>query len=133
MSARKRSGRGGGQPPTKRRRTEIGSHKPDDDIPTAQAQANAPSASALSTRTVPSEHLSTLSTVCVRVFAESLQRLSRNESTWEDVRWRLKQLPDSLSQKVFAGLRHTCPNLLNHGFITAVGHASVRMAMGQEC
>ncbi|KAI0724492.1 hypothetical protein C8T65DRAFT_798165 [Cerioporus squamosus] len=119
MSSRKRSGRGGGQPPTKRRRTEIGSHKPDDDIPIPQAQANAPSASALSTRTLPPEHLPTLSTVCVRVFAENLQRLNRDERTWEDVRWWLKQLPDSLSQKVFAGLRRTCPNLLQHGFIVA--------------
>ncbi|RDX55923.1 RNI-like protein [Lentinus brumalis] len=119
MSSRKRSSLGGGQPPTKRRRTEIGSHKPDDDIPTPQAQANAPSASALSTRTIPAENLPTLSMICVRVFAENLQRLHGDERTWEDVRWRLKQLPDSLSQKVFAGLRHTCPSLLQHGFIVA--------------
>ncbi len=125
MSSRKRSSLGGGQPPTKRRRTEIGSHKPDDDIPTPQAQANAPSASALSTRTIPAENLPTLSMICVRVFAENLQRLHGDERTWEDVRWRLKQLPDSLSQKVFAGLRHTCPSLLQHGFIVAVSHSIV--------
>ncbi|RPD82610.1 RNI-like protein [Lentinus tigrinus ALCF2SS1-7] len=121
MSSRKRSGRGGGQPPTKRRRTEIGGHKPDDDIPTPQAQANAPSASALSTRTLPPKHPPTLATTCVRVFADNFRVLSgsEEESTREDVRWWLKQLPDSLSQRVFAGLRHTCPTWLNHGLIVA--------------
>lgn len=62
-----------------------------------------------------------MSTICVRVLAKNLQKLSRDESTWEDVRWWLKQLPDALSQKVFAGLRHGCPTLLQHGLIVAVG------------
>ncbi|KAI0757062.1 hypothetical protein C8Q80DRAFT_1265045 [Daedaleopsis nitida] len=119
MSSRKRAAPTGAPPPAKRRRTTFGGHKSDDDIPTPQAQANAPSASALSTRTVPAEHLPTLSTICVRVLAKNLQKLSRDESTWEDVRWWLKQLPDALSQKVFAGLRHGCPTLLQHGLIVA--------------
>ncbi|KAI0801330.1 hypothetical protein C8Q74DRAFT_1364950 [Fomes fomentarius] len=118
MSPRKRSAHSGAHPPAKRRRTDIGSHQPDDDIPTPQAQANAPSASALSTRTLQPEHIPTLSTVCVRVLAENLQKLSSNESTWEDARW-LKQLPDALSQKVFTGLRSICPTILRHGLIVA--------------
>lgn len=120
MSPRKRSAHSGAHHPAKRRRTDIGSHQADDDIPTPQAQANAPSASALSTRTLQPEHIPTLSTVCVRVFAENLRKLSSNESTWEDARWWLKQLPDALSQKVFTGLRSICPTILRHGLIVAV-------------
>lgn len=135
MSSRKRSGRGGdGQPPTKRRRTDgIGSHKPEDDIPTPHAQANAPSASALSTRTLPPEHLPTLATLCVRVFAENLQRLYKDERVQEDVQWRLKELPDALSQKVFSGLKHICPTLLSHFLIVTVGCMVPLTAMCLHC
>ena len=129
MSSRKRrGGRTGGQPTTKRRRTtQIGQPTPDDDIPTPQAQANVPTASALSVRAVPSEHLPSLAALCMRTLAENLQRLSRDEATWEDVKWWLKQLPDALTQRVFAALRSTCPNLLSHGFITTVRFPEVSL------
>ncbi|KAI0735233.1 hypothetical protein C8Q76DRAFT_276228 [Earliella scabrosa] len=119
MSTGKRAGQSGAQPPTKRRRTDrkFGGHQPDDDIPTPQAQTNAPSASALSVRSLTPEHLPSLSTICVRVFADNLRKLSADEATWEDVRWSLKRLPDALAQKVFTALRHTCPTVLNHGLI----------------
>ncbi|KAH9898467.1 RNI-like protein [Cubamyces lactineus] len=130
---RRKAGRQGGQPPAKRRRTDIGHWQPqDDDIATAQAQANVPSAAALSERTLPLDHVPTLSTICTRVFAENLQALSTNEAVWENVRLWLKGLPDALSQKVFTALRHSCPTLLQHGFIVANFLRGNTVALGDD-
>ncbi|KAI0374236.1 RNI-like protein [Pilatotrama ljubarskyi] len=117
MSSRRRQGQSTAQPPAKRRKFDHS--RPDDDIPTPQSQANAPSAAALSQRVLPPEYIPPLSTICIRVFAENLQKLSRKPTVWEDVRLWLKQLPDPLAQKVFATLKRTCPTLLQHGLIVA--------------
>lgn len=121
MSSRSRSRRSTGQPPAKRRRTmEIGEPGTDDDIPTPQAQANAPSASALSVRVLPPEHLPTLATLCIRAFVHNLKQLSRDQNTWEDMQLWLKELPAMLTERVTTGLRNVNPTLLSHGFITTV-------------
>lgn len=114
-----------GEPSAKRRKANPFGGV-DDDIPTPLSQATAPTASALSTRSVPGDHVPSLGTLCAKVFADNLQRLSGNQSTWEDVRWRLKQLPDNLVPKLFYMLRQTCPTLLQHGFLVAVGLKIVR-------
>ncbi|KAI0778118.1 RNI-like protein [Trametes elegans] len=116
MSGRKRLAKKGTQPPAKRRKTDS---RPDDHIPTPQSQVNAPSAAALSERALPPAHVPSLSTICIRVFAERIRELSGKPAVWENVRLWLKELPDALIQRVFATLRHTCPTLLQHGFIVA--------------
>ncbi|KAL7285263.1 hypothetical protein ACG7TL_000357 [Trametes sanguinea] len=132
MSTRRKAASRSGQPPTKRRRTDFGHPQPDDDIPTPQAQANAPSAAALSERAVPLENIPSLTTVCARVFAENLQSLWPKEALMENVRWWLKHLPDALAQKVFATLRHTCPTLLQHGFIVAYFLRGNSISLGDD-
>ncbi|KAI0651785.1 RNI-like protein [Trametes meyenii] len=127
---RRKSEKRSGQPPAKRRK--IGDWQPDDDIPIAQAQANAPSAAALSERVIPSEHTSTLVTICTRVFAENLQRLSQKQTIWENVRLWLKELPDPLAQKVFAALKRICPTLLQHGFIVAYFLRGPSIVLGDD-
>lgn len=106
------------RPSSKRRRVDAQASK-DDDIPTPQAQASAPSASAHSTRSLPPAHAPSLTTLCIRVFAENLKKLSRDEAVWEGVRSYLKALPDSLVQRVFSALKSTCPTLLSHALIVA--------------
>ncbi|KAH9946678.1 RNI-like protein [Amylocystis lapponica] len=101
----------------KRRKTTT--QTADEDLPTPQSQAQAPSATALSTRVLPLAHIPLLSTICIRVFAENLQNLSANPTNWENVRLWLKALPDTLITKVFGALRFICPTVLNHGFIVA--------------
>lgn len=120
MSTRRKAGQRSGQPPAKRRKREIGQANSDDDIPTAQAQANAPSAAALSQRILPLDHIPSLGAICLKVFAENFQRFSTKEAMWENVRLWLKELPDALVQKIFTTLRHTCPTILNHGLIVSV-------------
>lgn len=105
--------------PTKRRRIEFGAAR-EDDIPTPQAQASAPSATALSTRALPIVQITNLATLCVRVFADNLRNLSADERIWESVRSYLKALPDSLASRVFNALKSTCPTILSNGFILAV-------------
>ncbi|CDO72308.1 hypothetical protein BN946_scf184977.g5 [Trametes cinnabarina] len=121
-----------GQPPAKRRRIEFGHPRPEDDVPTPQAQANAPSAAAFSERVLPPEHVPPLTTFCSRVFAENLQKLSSNEAKWENARWWLKHLPDSLAQKVFTVLRHTCPALLHHSVIVAYFLRGNSISLGDD-
>lgn len=120
MSTRRKAGQRSGQPPAKRRKREIGQANSDDDIPTAQAQANAPSAAALSQRVLPLDHIPSLGAICLKVFADNFQRFSTKEVMWENVRLWLKELPDALVQKIFTTLRHTCPTILNHGLIVSV-------------
>ncbi|KAI0669965.1 RNI-like protein [Trametes maxima] len=130
MSTRRKSGPRSSQPPAKRRK--IGDWQPDDDIPIAQAQVNAPSATALSERALPPEHTPTLTTICTRVFAENLQKLSRKEAMWENVRLWLKELPEPLVQKVFATLKRICPTLLQHGFIVAHFLRGTSIVLGDD-
>ncbi|KAI0335341.1 RNI-like protein [Cubamyces sp. BRFM 1775] len=133
MSTRRKAGRQGGQPPAKRRRTDIGHWQPEDeDIATGQAQTNVPSAAALSERVLPLDHVPTLSNICIRVFADNLQALSKKETVWETIRLSLKGLPDALSQRVFTALRHTCPTLLQHGFIVANFLRGNAVALGDD-
>ncbi|KAL1952016.1 hypothetical protein VTO73DRAFT_1165 [Trametes versicolor] len=119
MSTRRKAGQRSGQPPAKRRKREIGQANSDDDIPTAQAQANAPSAAALSQRILPLDHIPSLGAICLKVFADNFQRFSTKEAMWENVRLWLKELPDALVQKIFTTLRHTCPTILAHGLIVS--------------
>ncbi|KAI0639336.1 RNI-like protein [Trametes polyzona] len=119
MSTRRKSSQRSGPPPAKRRRTDFGAPQADDDIPTAQAQANAPSAAALSERSLPLDHVPPLSAVCIRSFAVNFRKLSIKERVWENVRLWLKELPDPLAQKVFTSLKSTCPTYLSHGLIVS--------------
>ncbi|KZT74684.1 hypothetical protein DAEQUDRAFT_659131, partial [Daedalea quercina L-15889] len=76
------------------------------------AQANAPTATALSTRIIP-QSIPFLTTLCIRVFAKSFRKLSEDYLVWENVRSWLKALPDPLAQKVFSALKSTCPEFLS--------------------
>lgn len=108
--------------PAKRRRTVaggIGQPTEDDRVSAAQAQASAPTATALSTRHVLLS-IPSLTSLCIRVFADNLKRLSENPPVWEDVRSSLKALPDPLAQRVFAALKSTCPQLLSDELIITV-------------
>lgn len=117
--------------PAKRRRVAGGIGQPteDDEVSAAQAQASAPTATALSTRhmllSIPS-----LTSLCIRVFADNLKKLSENPPLWGDVRSWLKALPDPLAQRVFTALKSTCPQLLDDELITTVRRArDMRMSM----
>ncbi|KAI8995566.1 hypothetical protein BD414DRAFT_479902 [Trametes punicea] len=132
MSARRKTNSRNAQGPAKRRRIEFGQHREEDDIPAPQLQASAPSSAALSERVLPPDHVPSLATVCIRVFAANLQKLSRKETVWENVRSWLKHLPDPLAQKVFVALRHTCPTLLQHGFIVTYFLRGTSIALGDD-
>ncbi|GBE78266.1 hypothetical protein SCP_0111490 [Sparassis crispa] len=106
-------------PPTKRRRTNPHPAAEEEDLLTPQAQANAPSASALSTRVLPPTHVLPLTTLCIRVFADNLRGLAQNPTAWEASRPYLKLLPDALVSRVFAALKATSSALLSHAFIVA--------------
>ncbi|CCM00956.1 uncharacterized protein FIBRA_03003 [Fibroporia radiculosa] len=86
--------------PAKRRKTH-GHRTVDDDVPTPQAQVQAPSPSALSTRSLPSHRIPTLASLSTRIFAENLQRLSADKNLWDHVRFWLKALPDALASRYF--------------------------------
>lgn len=113
--------------PAKRRRTVaggIGQPTEDDRVSAAQAQASAPSATALSTRHVLLS-IPSLASLCIRVFADNLKKLSENPPVWENVRSWLKALPDPLAQRVFAALKTTCPQLLSDGLILTVRRSTI--------
>ncbi|CAL1695972.1 unnamed protein product [Somion occarium] len=106
--------------PTKRRKLTIGAKTSDDtDLPTPQSQSNVPSSSAWSMRTVAPDHIPPLTTLCLCVFAENLQRLAQHPSIFESLRPWLKVLPDALVPRLFATLRAICPTILSHAFIVA--------------
>ncbi|KAI0732332.1 RNI-like protein [Fomitopsis betulina] len=109
-----------GRRPAKRRRVAggtIGQPTEDDELSAAQAQANAPTATALSTRHVLLS-IPSLTSLCIRVFADNLRKLSQKPPLWDNVRSWLKALPDPLAQRVFAALKSTCPQLLSDDLIT---------------
>ncbi|KAH9835617.1 RNI-like protein [Rhodofomes roseus] len=105
-----------GTRPTKRRRA-IGEPTEDDRVSAAQAQASAPTATALSTRSLLPQSIPSLTVLCIRVFADSLKRISEDPPVWENARSLLKVLPDPLAQRVFSALKLTCPQLLNDELI----------------
>lgn len=114
-----------GRRPAKRRRVAggtIGQPTEDDELSAAQAQANAPTATALSTRHVLLS-IPSLTSLCIRVFADNLRKLSQKPPLWDNVRSWLKALPDPLAQRVFAALKSTCPQLLSDDLITTVSRA----------
>ena len=110
----------------KRRRTgfpQIGAPSEVDD---AITPVNLPSSSAFSTRTVKSNHVLPLTSICARVFVASFPKLSRDTRQWEPRKqWRvigaqLKSLPDYTIQTLFAMLSSSCPHLLSHDLVKEV-------------
>ncbi|KAH9937628.1 uncharacterized protein B0H18DRAFT_203465 [Fomitopsis serialis] len=110
------SKRGSPSRPTKRRRIGIGQPTEEDRISPAQVQASAPTATALSTRTILLS-VPSLTAVCIRVFADNLRILSENHPVWENVRSLLQVLPDPLAQRLFSTLKTTCPQFISDELI----------------
>jgi hypothetical protein len=118
MSARSRA--------AKRRRTgppQIGAPSEADN---AITPINLPSSSAFSTRTVKSNHILSLTSICTRHFVSTFPKLSRDPRQWEPRKqWQvfgaqLKRLPDSTIQTLFAMLSSSCPHLLSHDLVKEV-------------
>ncbi|KAL0950951.1 hypothetical protein HGRIS_007703 [Hohenbuehelia grisea] len=107
-------------PPRKKKKTKTissGIGEPsEDDLPSARN--NNPFIFASSTRPVIASVLPPLSSLCVRVFAENIQKLYGNSTTWPIAAHYLKILPDPLLARVFAMLRMVCPTLLSAEFVT---------------
>ena len=108
------------QPASKKRKLVIGAKTVDDDLLTPQTQSSAPSSSAWSTRVLPLDRIPSLSTLCLRVFSDNLQKLAQNHDTFGTTRAWLKALPDSTIPRLFATLRTSCPDILSNAFIVAV-------------
>ncbi|KAF4605393.1 hypothetical protein EYR40_004177 [Pleurotus pulmonarius] len=90
----------------------------EDDLPSARAFA--PSSSAYSERTLQNDaSVPTLVSLCIRVFAENIRQLARNQDTWEETRQHLKILPDAILTRIFTLLKATAPTVLNPAFITS--------------
>jgi hypothetical protein len=107
--------------PAKRQRT-FGAPT-EDDNPNAESGYRVPT-DAISTRDVSPGGVPTLATLCARVFVKHMKHLSSDESVWEAIREWLKIIPDAMVPKLFAMLRSSCPTILSHGFIIAVGMIS---------
>lgn len=105
--------------PIKRQRT-FGAPT-EDDAPSRQFEPKEFNDDRISTRVVTSPGVPTLTTLCARVFVKNIQRLSSDPRMWDPTREWLKLIPDALINKLFAMLRASCPNILSHGFIIAVG------------
>lgn len=121
-SKRKSKAKSKSEPATKRRKLVTGAKTADDDrlLTGPQTWSRAPSSSAWSTRVLPSEHVSPLTTLCLGVFAKNLGRLAKKDETFDAIRAWLKLLPDTVVPRLFAMLRSTCPTILSHAFIVAV-------------
>lgn len=117
------------RPPAAKRRRIGGPTSEDDEIPTPQSQTNAPSASALSTRTLPSDHIASLTTLCIQVFANDLLNVPKDQSVMDSINQWMKIIPDTLIPRVFAALRQTCPMNLTHAFIVAVRKATYELKL----
>jgi hypothetical protein len=87
---------------------------------------NLPSSSAFSIRTIKSNHVLPLTSICARIFIANFPKLSRDPRQWEPrKRWQvvgaqLKSLPDSTIQTLFAMLSSSCPHLLSHDLVKEV-------------
>jgi hypothetical protein len=111
---------------SKRRRTgppQIGAPSEADN---AITPVNLPSSSAFSTRTVRSNHVLPLTSICARLFVASFPTFSRDPRQWEPRKaWRridaqLKRLPDATIQSLFSMLSSSCPHLLSHDLVKEV-------------
>lgn len=111
---------------SKRRRTGPAQIGAPSDADKAITPVNLPSSSALSTRTVRSDHILTLTTLSARLFVASLPMFSRDPHQWEPRKsWRriaaqLKRIPDSTIQSLFAMLSSSCPHMLSHDLVKEV-------------
>ena len=111
---------------TKRRRTgphQIGAPSEADVVITP---VNLPSSSAFSTRTVKSNHVLPLTTLCTRQFVANFPKFFKDprqlEPTkeWPVVGSQLKSLPDNTIQTIFAMLSSSCPHLLSGELVKEV-------------
>jgi hypothetical protein len=93
---------------------------------TAITPVNLPSSSAFSTRTVKSNHVQSLTSICARRFVANFPKLSRDPRQWEPRKqWRvigaqLTSLPDYTVQMLFTMLSSSCPHLLSHDLVKEV-------------
>jgi len=110
----------------KRRRTGFPQIGAPSEADTAITPVNLPSSSAFSTRTVKSNHVLPLTSICARLFVANFPKLSRDPRQWEPRKqWRvisaqLKSLPDYTVQTLFAMLSSSCPHLLSHDLVKEV-------------
>ncbi|KDQ63818.1 hypothetical protein JAAARDRAFT_29865 [Jaapia argillacea MUCL 33604] len=89
----------------------------DADLPSARAPST--SSSVYSTRTLPSDRILPLTTMCARIFGNNMLKLSVNEESWATTREWLNLLPDTMIPKILAILSATCPTRLSHGLLIA--------------
>jgi hypothetical protein len=132
---------------TKRRRNgppQIGAPSEADVVITP---VNLPSSSAFSTRTVKSNHVLPLTTLCMRQFVANFPRFSKDPRQWEPTEeWRvigsqLKSLPDNMIHIIFAMLGSSCPHLLSselvkevrrRGFCNSMPHVVFQVFLAQS-
>jgi hypothetical protein len=87
---------------------------------------NLPSSSSFSTRTVKSNHVLPLTTLCARQFVANFPKFSKDPRQWEPTKeWQvvgsqLKSLPDNMIQTIFAMLSSSCPHLLSSELVKEV-------------
>lgn len=118
--------KGGHRRAAKRRRTEFSQIGAPSEADEAITPVNLPSSSAFSTRTVKSNHILPLTSICARLFVANFPKLSRDTGQWEPRKqWRvvgaqLKSLPDYTIQTLFAMLSSSCPHLLSHDLVSQV-------------
>lgn len=110
----------------KRRRTGFPRIGAPSEADTAITPVNLPSSSAFSTRTVKSNHVLPLTSICARLFVDNFPKLSRDPRQWEPrKRWQvigaqLQSLSDYTVQMLFAMLSSSCPHLLSHDLVKEV-------------
>ncbi|KAI0307845.1 hypothetical protein B0F90DRAFT_1677748 [Multifurca ochricompacta] len=111
---------------SKRRRRRTGLSQigaPSEEADEIVTPVNLPSASAFSTRTLKRNHVLPLTAICARVFVANFPKLSKDSRQWEPTQaWRvvgarLKILPDSTIQTLFAMLGSSHPELLSHELV----------------
>ena len=112
----------------KRRRTEFPQIGAPSEADKAITPVNLPSSSVCSTRTVKSNHVLPLTSICLRIFVANFPKLSGDPRQWEPRKtrkWRvidaqLKSLPDYTIQTLFSMLSSSCPHLLSHDLVKEV-------------
>ncbi|KAI0094679.1 hypothetical protein BDY19DRAFT_913980 [Irpex rosettiformis] len=104
----------------------------DEDLPTANSLANAPSSVAWSTRQLPSPHIMSLTSLCIRVFVTHFKVLSADGPSRESVKAWLIRIPETLVPRILSGLRETCPTFLSNEFISAYLLRGSTLALGDD-